>query len=138
SYLVMELVEGKTLAELLPLPVPRALAIAADVLAALGYAHERGVIHRDVKPANIFVTPDGRVKLGDFGIARISGDERNDVTASHLAVGTPAYLAPEALKGAAPDPRRDIYAVGVLLHEMVTAKLPVGSFERAPEPVGSI
>ncbi|WP_162159708.1 serine/threonine-protein kinase [Cystobacter fuscus] len=129
-YLVMELVEGRGLSELLPLPPAEAVRVALQVCDALAYAHARGVVHRDIKPANILVDGDGRVKVTDFGIARIVRSEgrRDTLTAVHTVVGTPEYMAPEALAGAAPDPRMDVYAVGVLLHEMVTGRpLTAGS-----------
>jgi serine/threonine-protein kinase len=134
SFIVLELVEGRTLAEAIPLDVARALEVASQLLDALSYAHKRGVVHRDVKPQNILLDAEGRVKVTDFGIARIVQGAETDwrVTASNVAVGTPGYLAPEALRGAPPDPRRDVYAAGVVLYEAATGKLPIGSF--APPP----
>jgi eukaryotic-like serine/threonine-protein kinase len=126
-FLVMELVEGRSLAELLPLSPAEAVRVALRVCEALAYAHARGVVHRDIKPANILVDGAGRVKVTDFGIARIVRQEgpRDTLTAAHVVVGTPEYMAPEALAGAPPEPRMDVYAVGVLLHEMVTGRPPV-------------
>src|SRR5579883_526880 len=140
SFIVLELVEGTTLAKAIPLSIERALAVASELLSALAYAHAKGVVHRDVKPQNVLLDRDGRVKVTDFGIARIVHGTETDwrVTASNVAVGTPGYLAPEALAGAPPDPRRDIYAVGVVLYEMVTGKLPIGSFDPPPEPLRPI
>ncbi len=140
SFIVLELVEGTTLAKAIPLSIERALEVASELLSALSYAHGKGVVHRDVKPQNVLLDRDGRVKVTDFGIARIVHGTETDwrVTASNVAVGTPGYLAPEALAGAPPDPRRDIYAVGVVLYEMVTGKLPIGSFDPPPEPLRPI
>jgi serine/threonine-protein kinase len=116
----MEYVDGRPLSELLPLPPERAVAVAGQVLEGLAYAHRRGVVHRDVKPENILVDGAGAVKITDFGIARLLGGEGDPrVTAVGRVVGTPRYLAPEALAGAAPDPRMDVYAAGVVLREMV-------------------
>jgi eukaryotic-like serine/threonine-protein kinase len=127
-FIVMEYVDGRPLSELLPLPVERARAVALDVLEALDYAHAAGVIHRDVKPQNVMIDSAGRAKVGDFGIARLIGPEPGALvlTATGGVVGTPAYMPPEALAGAPPDPRTDVYAVGVLLHEMVTGRRPAG------------
>lgn len=124
SYIVMEYVDGRPLSELLPLPEERAIAVTRAVLAALAYAHGRGVVHRDVKPQNVLVAGDGSVKVTDFGIARlVGGDADPGITTLGRVIGTPRYLAPEALAGAPPDPRMDVFAVGVVLREMV-AELP--------------
>jgi len=109
----------------IPLPLDRAVVIARHVLQALAYAHRRGVVHRDVKPENILVDAAGAVKVTDFGIARlVTGDADPGITAVGRVAGTPRYLAPEALAGAAPDPRMDVYAVGIVLREMVTGPAP--------------
>lgn len=124
-YLVMELVRGGSIAECLPMPIPRALSIALDLCAALEHAHARGVVHRDLKPANVLVDADGRAKLGDFGIARLFDEpEALGLTGTSRVLGTPAYMAPEALRGAPPDPLLDVYSLGVLLHQMLTGSLP--------------
>ncbi len=125
----MELVEGSSLAETLgergPMPPGQATTIALSVLAALGNAHAAGVVHRDVKPSNILLADDGSVKLLDFGIAgRL--DEITRADASEV-VGTPKYLAPERLDGRAATAATDVYAVGVVLFEMLTGAPP---FER--------
>ncbi len=139
-FLVMELVEGRSLAELLPLPPAEAVRMAVQVCDALAYAHARGVVHRDIKPANILVDGAGRVKVTDFGIARIVRREgpRDTLTAAHAVVGTPEYMAPEALVGAPPDPRMDVYAVGVLLHEMVTGRPPVAGSPSLTGALGAV
>ncbi len=127
-YIVMELVEGRSLrgvlAEAGPLEPSQATAIAASVLAALGQAHAAGIIHRDVKPSNIMVSYDGTVKLLDFGIARRLDDLASDVTAAGEVVGTPTYLAPEQIEGRPTTPATDVYAVGVVLFEMLTGVAP--------------
>lgn len=139
-FIVMEFVEGRPLRELLPMPVERAFPLVVQICDALEYAHRQGVIHRDVKPENILVDGAGRVKMTDFGIARLlRPDSRGwTVTAADEAFGTPLYMAPEARDGAAPDPRMDVYALGVVLYEMVMGRPPEGAFEPAPgalEPV---
>src|SRR6516225_2973843 len=109
NYLVMELVEGETIAALLksgPLPVKTALLYASQIAAALAEAHAKGVIHRDLKPGNIMIAKSG-VKVLDFGLAKSGADET--VTASHLVIGTPAYMAPEQREGQPADARSDIY-----------------------------
>lgn len=122
-YLVMEFLEGQPLDRILEkgsLPYPRACAIVAEVACALGAAHRRGVIHGDVKPANVLITDDGRVKLMDFGMARLAS---HDSGVSPL-LGTPAYWCPEQILGKPQDARSDIFSLGVVLYEMVTGKRP--------------
>ena len=125
-FMAMEYVPGDTLEALLArdrtLPMERAVAIAADVLQGLDYAHRRGVVHRDVKSANIIVPPSGPVKVMDFGIARVLGTERH--TRVGFVVGTIGYMAPEQIQGLEVDGRTDIYALGVVLYEMLTGRLP--------------
>ncbi|MGZ3406591.1 MAG: serine/threonine-protein kinase, partial [Polyangia bacterium] len=134
-YLVMELLKGHTLADELsrgPLSPTRARFIAREVLRGLEAAHARGVVHRDLKPENVFITPrqgdDDAVKLLDFGIARMrqeGADETNRLTKDGAVMGTPLYMAPEQLKGARDvDARADVYAVGVILYEMLSGKPP--------------
>lgn len=127
--LFMEFIEGKTLDEVLAererLPLEESLRIVSEVLAGLAYAHARNIIHRDVKPGNIFLTNDGLVKLGDFGIAAIIGAEAREGDArSESWVGTPSYVAPEQLTGAEVNGRADIYAMGVTLYLLLTGRLP--------------
>jgi serine/threonine-protein kinase len=126
-YLVMEFVEGTTLQHILRpahnghlpyrLPLDRALDLALQTAEALDYAHRSGVVHSDVKPANILVTPEGRVRVADFGIARFANSE-----ASHVVLGTPAYMAPEQLRGGRVDARSDIFSAGAMLYWMVTGQ----------------
>jgi serine/threonine-protein kinase len=124
--LVMEYVEGESLQRMLeagPLPVETAVDFACEVLSALAYAHQAGVIHRDVAPANIIITGDLTAKLTDFGLARAAMDVR--LSASGVPVGSPWYMSPEQVRGVgALDARTDLYAMGAVLHEMLTgAKL---------------
>jgi serine/threonine-protein kinase len=120
--LVMEFVEGESLQTKLesgPLPVATAVDYACQVLRALAYAHEAGVIHRDVAPANMIITPERIVKLTDFGLARGATDLR--LSATGVPVGSPWYMSPEQVKAIGPmDARTDIYAIGAVLHEMLT------------------
>lgn len=123
-FIVMERLPGVTLAEELtngPLSTERAREIALDMLSALECAHGLGVIHRDVKPGNILIAPDGRAKLADFGIAK-STEATADHTQTGFIVGTPAYLAPERLEGHAASPRSDLYSLGVVLYEALTGE----------------
>ncbi|MBV9448376.1 MAG: protein kinase [Streptosporangiaceae bacterium] len=145
-YLVMELVGGCTVSDLIaeqgPLPVPWVAAIGAQVAAVLAVAHERGVIHRDIKPANVMVTADGTAKILDFGVAGIVSQR---ITSTGVAVGTPAYMAPEQLHNLPTTPRTDLYALGCLLYELLSGE-PVFSatspaalmrmhLEQAPAPL---
>ncbi len=124
--MVMEYVDGQTLdlrvAQQGLLPWPEATRITRAVLDALDHAHESGVIHRDIKPSNVMITRAGRVKVMDFGIARLVGAERQ--TRTGAAVGTPSYMSPEQLLGQEVDGRADVYAVGTLLYELATGHLP--------------
>jgi len=125
-YLVMEFVEGQPLERILDkgsVPFPRACAWAADVAVALGVAHRKGVIHGDVKPANILVNEEGRVKLTDFGMARLASRDTKDTP----LLGTPAYWCPEQIVGKPQDARSDIFSLGVVLYEMITGNRPFDS-----------
>lgn len=122
-YLVMELVEGQSLEKLLTkgsLPLPTACNYAAHVAVALAVAHRRGIIHGDVKPANILITQDNRVKLTDFGMARLASHEKVDTS----LLGTPAYWCPEQIHGRPQDARSDLFSLGVVLYEMLTGISP--------------
>jgi eukaryotic-like serine/threonine-protein kinase len=124
-YIAMEYLEGRTLKELLVQRGPTPLAVAIDyarqILAALGFAHRNGIVHRDIKPHNVVVAPDGRLKVTDFGIAR-SGTSQMTETGS--IIGTAQYLSPEQAKGAPVTPASDIYSVGIVLYEMLTGSVP--------------
>jgi len=125
-YLVMEFIEGQPLEKLLEkgsIPTPRACAFAADIAAALAVAHRKGVIHGDVKPANVIITDDGRIKLTDFGMARLASKDSKDTP----LLGSPAYWCPEQIMGKPQDARSDIFSLGVLLYEMVTGRRPFDS-----------
>jgi len=124
--IVMELVPGQTLRERLDDPAPidpwQAAGLVAQVAEALDAAHRAGLVHRDVKPANILLCGDGRVKVADFGIAKALAEA--DLTQPGLMVGTAKYLAPEQVEGKAVDPRTDIYSLGVVLYEMLCGRPP--------------
>jgi serine/threonine-protein kinase len=136
NYLVMELVEGRTLADRISegaVPLEEALAIAAQIAGALEAAHEKGIVHRDLKPANVKITPKGVVKVLDFGLAsalREPAQEDSEVTLTFQEtrdgsiLGTPAYMSPEQARGRPADKRADIWAFGVVLYEMLTGKRP--------------
>ena len=125
AYLVMEYVPGKTLQQVLaestgPMPIARACAWISDLAGALHRAHRSGVIHGDIKPANILVTEDGKVKLSDFGIARFA----TQVSGSGKMMGTPAYLSPEQILGEPQNTRSDLFSLGIVLYQMVTGVPP--------------
>ncbi len=122
-YLVMEFIQGQPLEKLLEkgsIPCSKACAWAAEVATALGVAHRRGVIHGDVKPANILITEDDRVKLTDFGMARLASRDSKDTP----LLGSPAYWCPEQIVGKPQDARSDIFSLGVVMYEMVTGHRP--------------
>jgi serine/threonine protein kinase len=126
----MEFLEGMPLDEYVrreenapvALPLVESLHIMDQVLGALSHAHAHGLVHRDVKPGNIFVAPDGRVKLTDFGIAKIIGHENLEVT--RMGLGSPSYMAPEQILGNEIDGRTDVYAAGIVLYQLLTGKMP--------------
>jgi len=140
GYIVMELVEGSSLAEQLPLAPERAIGIVLQICDALSYAHQQGIVHRDIKPGNVLIDRSGKVKVTDFGLARMAGDGARGwtLTAPDRALGTLYYMAPEVLRGAAPSPQVDVYALGVLLYESMTGALPVGDFERLPGAIDHV
>ena len=135
NYLVMELVEGPTLAERIAkgaLPLEEALKVAAQIGDALEAAHDKGITHRDLKPGNIKIRPDGMVKVLDFGLAKVgvgpasSGENSPTLTigatVAGVILGTAGYMSPEQARGEPVDKRADIWAYGVVLHEMLTAE----------------
>jgi eukaryotic-like serine/threonine-protein kinase len=126
-YMIMELVHGRTLEDILRdrgkgLGVWESLAIMAQAADGLAYAHQMGVIHRDIKPSNLMITGSGRVKIMDFGIARIQGSDR--LTRTGSAIGTPLYMSPEQCMGADGDERSDIYSLAIVLYEMLSGAPP--------------
>jgi tRNA A-37 threonylcarbamoyl transferase component Bud32 len=128
AAIIMEYVEGETLGPIIDrgrLPVPTAVAIADQLLDALSYAHQRGVVHRDIKPDNVFITMDGRVKLADFGVAYIADAGR--LTKVGTIVGTPGYMAPEQIRNGPVDERSDVFSAGVLTYEMISGRNPFGA-----------
>ena len=150
-YIAMELLEGETLEARLAargdgasaLPVPEAVEIIGTVGEALAYAHRQGIIHRDVKPANVMITRDGRIVLADFGLAAVMDQTR--ITAEGTTAGTPSYMSPEQVLGDQGDARSDIYSLGVMLYQLVSGALPFasdtlagmlqGHLEKAPPPL---
>ena len=138
-YFVMEFVDGMDLQQYLrasggKLEADAAVAIVSHVLDALDYAHKKGIVHRDIKPANVLINSEGRVKIADFGLAKEIGAEGVGLTMSNVAMGTPDFIAPEALlDSATSDGRADLYAVGVMLYQMLTGKLPRGMFKLPSE-----
>ncbi|MFB7779819.1 protein kinase [Streptomyces bauhiniae] len=127
-YIVMELVEGRTIRELLvdaDAPGPeQALIIVSGVLDALAYSHQHGIVHRDIKPANVIITDNGAVKVMDFGIARALHGASTTMTQTGMVMGTPQYLSPEQALGKAVDHRSDLYATGCLLYELLALRPP--------------
>lgn len=124
-FIVMERLPGETLADRMgagPLDLSWLRTMAHDVLGALEAAHAAGVVHRDVKPANILVTADGRAKIADFGIAKALEEVASELTGANQVLGTPAYLAPERLEGLPATPRSDVYSFGVVLYEALAGR----------------
>lgn len=127
-YIVMEYVEGVTLRDIVhndgPMPPRRAIEIIADACQALNFSHQAGIIHRDVKPANIMISTTNAVKVMDFGIARAIADSGNSVTQTAAVIGTAQYLSPEQARGDSVDARSDVYSLGCVLYEMLTGEPP--------------
>jgi serine/threonine-protein kinase len=127
-FIVMEYVPGASLAAVLKenplLPVSQAIETIEQVGAALAEAHRHGIVHRDIKPANVFLDARGRVKVGDFGIARIEG---SNLTRTGVGLGTPGYLAPEVMRGGRADARSDVFSLGALAYQLLTGKRPFGT-----------
>jgi serine/threonine protein kinase len=130
QYLVMEYIQGRTLRAVLedyapnPLPVDEAIRITRQICDALAYCHEHGVFHRDIKPENIMLQDDGNVKIIDFGVALLEGARRVTWRGLTGTVGTPDYMSPEQLKGERGVAASDIYAVGIMLYEMLCGRTP--------------
>jgi serine/threonine protein kinase len=126
-FMAMEYIEGPELRTLIvegrPMPVSRAMSIAAQVADGLAYAHQHGVVHRDIKPANIMVPVDGPVKITDFGIARMR-TAASDLTQTGVMLGSPKYMSPEQVIGKRADHRSDLFSLGVILYEMLTGSTP--------------
>jgi serine/threonine protein kinase len=141
-WILMEYVDGVNLRQVMAsggLSPAEALRIIPEVCAALGYAHGRGVLHRDIKPENILLDAAGRVKIADFGVARLSGGDRagSSLTQSGVSLGTPVYMAPEQIERPQDvDHRADIYSLGVVFYEMLTGELPLGRFPAPSETEG--
>ncbi|MGY5883087.1 Stk1 family PASTA domain-containing Ser/Thr kinase [Modestobacter lacusdianchii] len=127
-YIVMEYVEGETLRDVLRsegrLSPERAMSLTADICAALDFSHRNGIVHRDVKPGNVMITPQGTVKVMDFGIARAVSDSAATMTSTAAVIGTAQYLSPEQARGEGVDARSDVYSAGCLLYELVTGTPP--------------
>ena len=134
-YFLMEYVDGANLRQLLQtgeLTPQQALAIVPQICEALQFAHDEGVVHRDIKPENILLDKRGRVKIADFGLAKLAAGspEEFTLTGTHQVMGTPRYMAPEQMEGShAVDHRADIYSLGVVFYEMLTGEVPMGRFE---------
>ena len=146
TFMAMAFIAGLTVKEMVidrPLPIEEALDIAIQTAGGLQAAHERGVVHRDIKSSNLMVTPRGQVKILDFGLAQLA--EGSQLTKTDSRLGTPAYMSPEQVRGENIDRRTDIWSLGVVLYEMVTGKRPFGGeaeaaltygiLNKEPEPV---
>ncbi len=152
-FIAMEYVQGRTLADIVHsngrVSAVQAAEIASEVAAALGFAHRNGVVHRDIKPANILIGSSGQVKVADFGIARaMNSAADSNLTQVGLVMGTATYFSPEQAQGAQPDPRSDLYSLGIVLYEMVGGKPPFAGdnpvsiaykqVHEAPQPLNQI
>ncbi|MFP5286154.1 MAG: serine/threonine-protein kinase, partial [Thermoanaerobaculia bacterium] len=148
-FLAMVYCEGETLTRRIgrgPLPFAEALDLALQIAGGLAEAHAKGIVHRDVKPGNVIVTPGGKVKIVDFGIARLAGQSR--LTRAGTALGTVVYMSPEQLRGEVVDARADVWSLGVVVYEMLTGRVPFGGatehdaareiLTRTPEPPSAL
>ena len=131
-WLTMEFIDGPTLRGAMragDLPPARSLALIPELCAALQYAHDQGVVHRDIKPENLLLTPEGRLKIADFGLARLLGDPALGATRTGVVMGTANYMAPEQIeRPGTVDHRADLFALGVVFYELLTGELPLGRF----------
>ena len=127
TYLVMELVHGGAVSQRLPLTPKEAIRVTMQVCEALQAAHDKGIIHRDIKPQNVLLDERGEVKVTDFGIARLTAPQTPSLTQSNVALGSAGYMAPETLRGKAPTSAVDVFATGALLRELLTGQPPVGA-----------
>ncbi|HEY6357556.1 MAG TPA: serine/threonine-protein kinase, partial [Vicinamibacterales bacterium] len=138
AYIVMELLTGESLTNLLArgvkLPVEQQVEIMMRVSEGLAFAHSRGIVHRDVKPANLFVTTDGQVKILDFGVARIASSK---LTRSGLLVGTPDYMSPEQVMGLVVDQRSDVFSAGAVFYQLLTGRKPFTA-KRLPDVLNRV
>ncbi|HJQ81127.1 MAG TPA: protein kinase, partial [Lacipirellulaceae bacterium] len=140
-FFLMEYVEGTNLRQLLQageLLPQQALAIVPQICEALQFAHDEGIVHRDIKPENILLDKRGRVKIADFGLAKLAAGSREEftLTGTHQVMGTPRYMAPEQMEGShAVDHRADIYSLGVVFYEMLTGEVPMGHFDPPSQKV---
>src|SRR6187551_486870 len=127
QFIVFEYIDGKTLKQIVdaegPLPIDEVLALGIEIGSGLAFAHERGIVHRDVKPQNVLLNGDGRAKVTDFGIAR-SLDVQHGMTQTGTVLGTSDYIAPEQAQGQRVDEHSDVYSLGVVLYELLTSEVP--------------
>ncbi|MBI2308246.1 MAG: serine/threonine protein kinase [Rhodocyclales bacterium] len=125
AFIAMEYVEGRELKDIFDqserLPLPEVVRVMCQLLEAIGHAHAHGIVHRDIKPANVFLLADGRIKVGDFGIARL---ESSNLTQAGSVLGTPAYMSPEQFMGQTIDGRSDLFSAGVILYQFLTGEKP--------------
>lgn len=142
-YIVMEFIDGTDISQMIlsqgRLPEDYALAITAHVCGALNYAHRNDVVHRDIKPANILINLSGEIKVADFGLAKANdANQSSGLTKTNMAMGTPDFVAPEAfIPGFALDGRADLYAIGVMLYQMLTGDVPRGMWTMPSQRIGS-
>ncbi|MCB1277010.1 serine/threonine-protein kinase, partial [Prosthecobacter sp.] len=141
-YIVMEFIDGTDVSKMIAsqgkLPEDYALSITAHVSDALAYAHKNGIIHRDIKPANILINMEGAVKVADFGLAKANDPGQSGITKTNMAMGTPDFVAPEAfIPGVPLDSRADLYAMGVMLYQMLTGEIPRGIWTLPGKKLGT-